>query len=217
MVNPVLSGLTLEKLLKAARKYHDTGYNRSYIQIYAQGVRETLLCYPTEDSVQKLIRFTNSWRNRTPHSALPSLTKVLRRNVGKNERLRDAALEDTCLDDASLETVQNVFEDLCAVRDFGPTGASKFLGIIQPQLCVMWDDPIRKTLDFTGKTPRYAEYLLSMRDLAMCALTDSVNRGIAKPEEYISRRLGLSPYFTLATFVNHYVWVNITLPLRKKN
>ena len=217
MVVPEISGATLDKVAYAARKYHDTGYNDSYFRAYAPALRERLLCDPDDGSVRELIKFVNSWRNRTPQTALPDLVEVLRRNVGQNQRLKDAVLEDPSLDEARLELVQRVFEDLCTVERFGPTGASKFLGIIQPQLCVMWDGPIRRALGYTGDTPRYSTYLLHMRRLAIGVLKDSESRDIARPAEHISRTLGISPYFTLATFINHYVWVNITLPLRKKN
>ena len=217
MVAPDFGGITLEKVEHAARKYHDTGYNDSYSSVYTTAIREKLLCDPDDDSVRNIIKFVNSWRNRTPQTALPELTEVLYRSVDQNQTLRDAVLEDPSLDEASLEPVQRIFEDLCNVERFGPTGASKFLGIIQPQLCVMWDGPIRRTLGYTGNTPKYSTYLLQMRRLAIEVLKDSRSRGIARPAEHISGTLGISPYFTLATFINHYVWVNITMPLRKKN
>ena len=46
MVDPVFNGITLEKLLKAARKYHDTGYNDSYLMVYTPATREEVAGRP---------------------------------------------------------------------------------------------------------------------------------------------------------------------------
>ena len=109
---------------------------------------------------------------------------------------------------------------MCEVKHFGPTGASKFLGIIHPQLCVMWDRPIRDFLGYNkyGKIPDYSDFLRQMRVLALEVMDDASKRHeIVDPAAYISRKGRYDPPFTLATLVNHFVWVTITLPLQKKS
>ena len=217
MVVPEICGITLEKVKSAARTYDDMGYNCSYKKVYnPPDFRKKLASDPDEDSVHKLIKFVNSWSNRTRYSTRPHLHKVLCKNAGRNSALRKVSLEDPYLDEGSLKKIQCVFDELCKVKYFGPTGASKFLGIIQPQLCVMWDEPIRKWLGYGGKRPRYSVFLKDMRKLALDVRADAKSRGVDDPAGCISRKLGLDPPFTLATFINHYVWVNITLPLQKK-
>ncbi|MCE2466356.1 MAG: hypothetical protein J4G01_09905, partial [Dehalococcoidia bacterium] len=48
-------------------------------------------------------------------------------------------------------------------------------------------------------------------------LADAGRRDIADPAAHISRNVGFEVPFTLATLINHYVWVNITMPLQKRN
>ena len=212
--------ITFDRVARATCIYNKMGYNRSYLQVYKQTFREKLISEPESDSVRSLVKFVNSWSNRTRYCTLPDLLAVLRGNTARNASLRKEQLESPDLRASSLETVQAIFEDLCNVKYFGPTGASKFLGIIHPQLCVMWDEPIRKELGYAnyGEIPNYSAYLQQMRGLSLEVLEDAVNRhGIVAPADYISQKQGYDPPFTLATLVNHYVWVNITLPLQKKS
>ena len=218
MVNPdQLSRITLAKVQKAEVKYHSRGYNNSYEQVYKTCFRDKLIADPDRDSVYKLTKFVNSWSNRTRYSTLPHLEAVLHSHTKTNDQLRDVRLEGDSLDTNSLTAVQQVFEGLSGVKHFGPTGASKFLGVIQPQLCVMWDVPIRQAYGYNEKAPDYADYLVKMRKLALKVLVDAGKRGIADPATHISSRVGFDVPFTLATLINHYVWVNITMPLQKRN
>ena len=218
MVNPAqLSLVTLAKVEKAEVKYHSRGYNTSYEEVYKTCFRDKLIADPDADSVLKLTKFVNSWSNRTRYSTLPELEGVLCSHKKTNALLRDVRLEGDSLEGDSLAAVQQVFEGLRSVKHFGPTGASKFLGVIHPQLCVMWDVPIRKVYGYNGKAPDYADYLVKMRKLALKVLAEAGKRGIANPAAHISRKVGFAVPFTLATLINHYVWVNITMPLQKRN
>ncbi len=217
MVNPAqLSRVTLAKVEKAEVKYHSRGYNTSYEEVYKTCFRDKLIADPDSESVLKLTKFVNSWSNRTRYTTLPELESVLRSHTKTNAQLRDVRLEGDSLDSRSLDAAQNVFEGLSRVKHFGPTGASKFLGVIQPQLCVMWDVPIRKLYGYSEKAPDYASYLVKMRKLALKVLSEAGKRGIADPATHISHNVGFEKPFTLATLINHYVWVNITMPLQKR-
>ena len=218
MVNPdQLSRVTLAKVEKAAVKYHSRGYNSTYEEVYKACFREKLIGDPDRDSVHRLTKFVNSWSNRTRYSTLPHLEAVLSSHTKTNAQLRDVRLEGDILDSESLIAVQQVFDELSSVKHFGPTGASKFLGVIQPQLCVMWDVPIRNVYGYREKAPDYADYLVRMRKLALKVLADAGKHGIADPASHISHKVGFTEPFTLATLINHYVWVNITMPLQKRN
>lgn len=218
MVNPAqLSRVTLAKVEKAEVKYHSRGYNTSYEEVYKTCFRDKLIADPDRDAVLKLTKFVNSWSNRTRYSTLPELEAVLFQHTETNALLRDVRLEGDNMDSCSLDAVQEVFGELSSVKHFGPTGASKFLGVIQPQLCVMWDVPIRKVYGYSEKAPDYADYLVKMRKLALKVLSDAGKRGISNPAEHISQNVGFDKPFTLATLINHYVWVNITMPLQKRN
>jgi len=218
VVNPdQLSRVTLAKVEKAETKYHSRGYNRTYEEVYKACFRERLITNPDKDSVLRLTKFVNSWSNRTRYSTLPHLEAALSSHTKTNDQLRDVRLEGESLDSGSLAAVQSVFQELSSVKHFGPTGASKFLGVIQPQLCVMWDVPIRKVYRYSEKAPDYADYLVKMRKLALRVLADAGRRDIADPAAHISRNVGFEVPFTLATLINHYVWVNVTMPLQKRN
>ena len=218
MVNPdQLSRVTLAKVEKAEAKYHARGYNSTYEEVYKACFRERLITNPDKDSVLRLTKFVNSWSNRTRYSTLPHLEAVLSSHTKTNDHLRDVRLEGDSLDSGSLDAVQSVFQELSSVKHFGPTGASKFLGVIQPQLCVMWDVPIRKVYGYSEKAPDYADYLVKMRKLALRVLADAGRRGITDPADNISKKIGFRVSYTLATLINHYVWVNVTMPLQKRN
>lgn len=222
MVRDERFDISFEKVIETAGRYENTGYNRSYLQVYERSLRDKIIDVPDSDSVYRLIKFVNSWRNRTRYSILPELLAVLSQNTERNATLRQVRLESPSLDDVSLQTVQTIFEELCRVGYFGPTGASKFLGIIHPQLCVMWDEPIRDAYGYRtnskGKVPKYSDFLLQMRELALKVLEDAAKQHeIFDPASYISEKYNLNPPFNLATFVNHYVWVTFTLPLQKKS
>ena len=220
MANSNMLDIAFDKVARASFRYNEMGYNRSYFQVYQHALRERLITDPDCQSVHSLVKFVNSWSNRTRYSTMPELLSILRRNTESNASLRTERLESPILRDSGLETVQAIFEDLCSVKHFGPTGASKFLGIIHPQLCVMWDEPIRKVLGYNkhGKVPSYSDFLRQMRILALEVSDDAAKRhGIADPAENISRKYGFDPPLTLATLVNHFVWVTITLPLQKKS
>lgn len=217
-MNPAqLSRVTLAKVEKAEVKYHSRGYNTSYEEVYKTCFRDKLIADPDSESVLKLTKFVNSWSNRTRYTTLPELEAVLCSHKTTNAELRDVRLEGDNLDSCSLDAVQEVFEGLSGVKHFGPTGASKFLGVIQPQLCVMWDVPIRKVYGYSEKAPDYADYLVKMRKLALKVQSEARKRGIANPAAHISNKVGFDKPFTLATLINHYVWVNITMPLQKRN
>ena len=209
--------ITFEKVIDAACVYNGTGYNSSYMQVYKKDLRERLIVDPDAESVKQLIEFVNSWRNRTPHRLLPELLEVFTRNTGGNAALQGVDLESSALDDAKLKTVQHIFEELCSVPGFGATGASKFLGIVHPQLCVMWDIPIREAYGCRwSKVPRYSGFLRQAQVLAKKVMDDATkNHGIVNPADCISDMLDIRPHFTLATFINHYLWVTFTIPVRK--
>ena len=70
----------------------------------------------------------------------------------------DVPLESNDLCKSVWQDVQSAFMNLSKVYGFGATGASKFLGALYPQLCVMWDrgsvTPLAILTD-TGKKNRH--------------------------------------------------------------
>ena len=191
--------ITFCKTLAAAKKYQETGYNSAFQKVYSSALRNKLIDDPDELEVKKLIKFTNQLKNRTPENTLPDLLVILQENTKRNAHLRDVCLDDDPSDDSKLEEVQRVFEDLCSVHSFGPTGASKFLGAILPKLCVMWDKDIRESCgERSSKKPRYDLFLQKVHCLALEVVQDAkLNHGIDDPARYISEQLGITPPFSL--------------------
>lgn len=205
-------GITFCQVLAAARRYdQEVRYKHAYSKARA-AFREKSISDLDEESVGKLRWFANQWRNRTPPGILPELFAVL---VGETQRLsllRDIALETPDLEESALAEVQVIFNSLCNVQGFGPTGASKFLGILLPKLCVMWDNSIQQAYGERWRNvPRYSHFLQKVRRLALVVVEDAKqNHGVDDPSAYISWKLDISPPFTLATFINHYLWLTIT-------
>jgi hypothetical protein len=216
MVSDEKFNITFEKVVESAGIYKErTTYHLPFTKVYDRALRKKLSNDPNEESVRRLIWSVNQLRNRTSVSKYPKLPSdllaVLSRNTGRNASVRGVALESPVLSEATLESVQHIFRELCNVRGFGRTGASKFLGVLHPQLCVMWDKPIRQAYGYKGEVPEYSRFLHEMQSAALGVVADAAqNHGIANPADYISDKYGISPGFTLATFINHYIWVTFT-------
>ena len=76
----------------------------------------------------------------------------------------------------------------------------------------MWDTDIREAyFDRSNVRGReFAIFMKEMRSSANSIMADSQHRDIADPAAAISEQIGQNPPFTLAKFINDYVWLTVT-------
>ena len=203
----------------AASKY-DTGghrYNNYYRAIYHPQYPHPLVksLYRHEGQapdIGPLRRFLNQWRCRLPSESDRSVADALMELGSYREGLFNSAIEAKCLDDLVFDATESAFDRLTSIRHIGPTTASKILGVLYPRFFVMWDTDIRETyFDRSHCTGHeFAIFMKEMRSSAVSIIADARKHEIEDPAKAISNEIKQNPPFTLAKFINDYVWLTIT-------
>ncbi len=198
--------ITAEKIGEAAHYYKCT--QPPYIRAFDK-TREYLTKHREDESgcYSKLVQFTQDLNNRTNSEDEETSLDMLRQKKGRQDRLEDSELPCTI-----WQEVQEEFEAYC--KDIGPVGASKFLGVLHPQLCVMWDNSIRVAYGHRSskspqrlKPPQYCCFLYEMHRRAI--EIESESPGLAA---FLSGKLyNGSVEYSLATFINQYLWVTFSM------
>ena len=198
----------------AAKEYNNGGhrYNDYYRTVYQPDFRRSLLERCSESDARRLLLFLNQWKSRSPDRLAGLLAKFLPEVVDHLGTLSDLTLDKEEIDDSAFGIAQMVFDHLTSIRYVGPTTASKILGVLNPLFFVMWDGPIQKEYFHWEKRNgrAYSIFLNEMHKSAMFIVSDARDLGIEKPAEIISKEIGQDPPFTLAKFINDYVWLTVT-------
>ena len=201
--------LTFDKVILAADLYFTKPeyqkYWRAYAEVDSVAFRSRLVNSPDPAAIEQVRTFLNRWSTRAPAAVCPKILEVFQANRSEMAALSTVKLESPALDAAILKTVDAVFTELCRIDRFGPTGASKTLGVLNPGLFVMWDDPIRKAYQCGSTKPSYSKFLTRMQAAAHRVIATS---GATSPGEYVRGKYGFS--FPLSNFINYYVWVTFT-------
>ena len=198
----------------AAAEYNngEHNYNEYYRVVYKPDFRGFLSERCSESDVRKLLRFLNQWRSRRPDRLASVLATSLPEVISNLGVLSGSALDTDDLDDSAFGYTTLAFNSLTSIQDVGPTTASKILGVLNPSLFVMWDGPIQK--EYCNWQKRnghaYSNFVKEMRNSALSIVADSRKRGIEDPAETISKEIKQNPPFTLAKFINDYVWLTVT-------
>lgn len=231
----IKDNITFEKLSWAAfmaRIFGDTGPD-AYMSIYRDvEFRKSLVnkpsVVPVEQVRNRLIGgFLNKWRSRFPNSS-ESAAAILTRIEGVRPLLQATlmlSIETVDLD--SLFTVDGrqlsvhqgiaeVFNAVANCYGFRTTEGAKILGVLNPNLFVMWDDAI--ALHYAQGSPPnvfsgsgYAMYVRKMHCAAQQCIEDFRARyGREGPADFLSERLRLDPHVPLAKFLDEYNWIMIT-------
>lgn len=76
----------------------------------------------------------------------------------------------------------------------------------------MWDNDIQQMYFNWQKRDghAYSIFLKEMQNSARSIVTDAYQHGIEDPAEVISKEIRQHPPFTLAKFINDYVWLTVT-------
>ncbi len=208
-----------EQVRWAASEYDvgSHGYNKYYREVYQPGYPHPLtmhLCQPDDRAagIGQLRRFLNQWKCRLPSSSDKLIADVIVEIGSYREGLFDTAIESRYVDASVFGATESVFDRLHSVPRVGPTAASKILGVLYPRFFVMWDTAIREAYfdrsDVGGR--EFAIFMQEMRNSAMSIVADADEHGITDPAGTISRQIGQNPPFTLAKFINDYVWLTVT-------
>lgn len=197
--------ITFEKVILAADIYFTKPeyqkYWRAYAEVDSVEFRSRLVNFPDLAAIEQVRTFLNRWSTRAPAAVCPKILEVFKANQAEIAALSTVKLESPALDEATLKAVEDVFTDLCRIYRFGPTGASKTLGVLNPSLFVMWDDHIRKAYK-CGTKPSYSKFLIRMREAAHRVMATS---GATSPGEYVRGKYGFS--FPLSNFITYYIWL----------
>ena len=200
--------ITFDKVILAADIYFTKPeyqkYWRAYAEVDSVEFRSRLVNCPDQATIEQVRTFLNRWSTRAPAAVCSKILEVFEANREEIDALSAVKLESPALDEATLETVDDVFSELCRIYRFGPTGASKTLGVLNPSLFVMWDWPIRKAYK-CGTKPSYSKFLTRMREAAHRVMATS---GATSPGEYVRRKYGFS--FPLSNFITYYIWLTFT-------
>jgi hypothetical protein len=199
----------------AAEEYNngEHGYNGYYRNVYESDFRTSLLKRCSQSDAEKLVRFLNQWKSRRPPELAHVLSTSLPEIINYLAPLIELALDDEELDRSTFDTAEAAFDSLRLVQYVGPTTASKILGVLNPGFFVMWDGPIQKEYFYWEKRNGYSyqSFLKEMRNSALSIVGDARKKhGIPDPAKTISKEINQRPPFTLAKFINDYVWLTVT-------
>jgi len=201
---------------------------RAYISIYRDTkFRWSLVHEPAKVSLSdirdKLIAgFLNKWRTRFPNNdeSAAAIRNTLAKRASLLEKLDVLRIDDVdfcrtiAIDGSNVlisDAIANIFDGLAWAYGFNTTMAAKVMGVLNPQLCVMWDNSIalHYGASFNGKG--YMDFLRKMQILAQSCLSDFAKRCRgANLATHLSQRLGYTPPLTLAKYLDEYNWITIT-------
>lgn len=198
-----------------AAQAYNTGehrYNDFYRSVYCADFRRSLLERSSEADAEKLLRFLNQWKSRCPYRVSQKLSTALPEVACHLAPLSDAAIDAGDLHDSAFSSAERAYDSLVSIPRVGPTIASKILGVLNPGFFVMWDKDIQQKYfdrqERNGHT--YTVFLKAMENSARSIVADAHKYGIEEPAVVISKEIQQNPPFTLAKFINDYIWLTIT-------
>ena len=209
--------ITFDKVSRAAEIYfvEKAGKYRRYWNAYQKvncpALRDKLLYDPNEDSLNRVIGFLNNWRCRLSYESFrPVLLNALDSNLDDISFVCDGNLQSCHQDKLKMRVVQGVFLNFLAGQGIGPTVASKILGILNPDLFVMWDGPIQEEYGYRYRSkPDYSRFIVKMGEEAQRVVESC---GSGDPVGELSVRYGerFGGPFPLSSLINYYLWLTFT-------
>lgn len=205
---------TYDQVLWAAVEYEKGAhqYNSYYREVYNGDYRAGLLDRCSESDAKFLLQFLNQWKSRRPANLVGVIASTLPTVVRRLGPTLESALDDADLDDEVFLASELAFDTLISLQHVGPTTASKILGVLNPQFFVMWDGPIQQLYFHWEKRNghAYSLFMEEMRNSALSIVADADKKGVLCPADAISNEICQQPPFTLAKFINDYVWLTVT-------
>lgn len=133
--------ITLIKLIKASCLFHWVyARDTSYDDILTKPFWRNLSQLKPKD-VEEILKFLNKWKCRLPYSCKHQLLNSLSRQIPQFvNSLQRSRLESITLSQNTQNIIINAYNILNSV--IKPTGTSKVLHLINPELFPMWDQKI---------------------------------------------------------------------------
>ena len=209
-----LSPTTYAQVCWAAQVYNtgEHSYNEFYRAVYSADFRRSLLERSSEADAERLLRFLNQWKSRRTYQLAHQFPDVLPKVACHLVPLSGVAIEAGESGDYIFDSAKQAFDSLVSIPNVGPTTASKILGVLNPGFFVMWDNAIQQKYFNRRKRDghTYSIFLKEMQKSAASIVADAHKHGIEEPAVVISKAIRQRPPFTLAKFINDYIWLTVT-------
>ena len=188
------------------------GYNRYFRDVYQPDFRTSLIHGCSESDAKRLLRFLNRWKSPTWAKLDVVLSDTLPEVLRHLGPLVKLDLDEEKIDLSVFTGTERAFDTLTSLQYIGPTTASRILAVLNPGFFVMWDSRIQKEYFHWEQRNghAYQEFIKEMRKSALSVVEDSRKYGIDDPAGSISEDICQRPPFTLAKFINDYVWLTVT-------
>lgn len=117
--------------------------------------------------------------------------------------------------DKKEHSIKKSYETVISIGNgFSHTATSKFLHVLNPELFVIWDGPMRKHYKKHAGIPAspdgYFEYMKKMQEALLKVSKSFPAKNGSCPAKFISRKLGIKNPKTLVKFLDEYNWISIT-------
>lgn len=216
--------LSFESLAWASLYYHHmTNYDDHYRRLLQYEIISTLRTNPGNSTIaqvkDKIIKgFLLKWGCRPLQATDDLAQRIIQATTQIQEhlqRLNGMKLIDLDLD-GNGDAIKNCYETVVNIGSgFSHTAASKFLHIVNPELFVIWDGPMRKHYrkhyNIAENADGYFEYMKKMQKGLQQKVLPSffATNGLCHAE-FLSRKLGIDPPKTLVKYLDEYNWITIT-------
>ncbi len=218
--------LSFESLAWASLFYHhmaNSNHDEHYRNLLTADIVSTLRTNPTDLTLKEVREniiqgFLNPWgcrlANNTHDVLAAQIIQVTRQIHEDLQSLNGTKLLDLDLDN-NKTAIKNCYQEMANIGNrFSHTAASKLLHIINPELFVMWDRPMRthcrNIYNILEGEEGYFEYMKKMQK-GLRQVLDSFPRAKEEcPAEFLSKKLGIEPPKTLVKYLDEYNWITIT-------
>lgn len=218
--------LSFESLAWASLFYHHTASpdeSNGYRTLLDSTVISTLRTNPAQLTVEQvtdeiITGFLNKWGcrlARNNHDFLAKRIKEASVQIKEDlQGLNGAKLIDLDLD-RSGNAITRCYQAMVGIgQGFSHTAASKLLHMINPELFVMWDRPMRMSYkeDYAIREDAagYLDFMKKMQEGLQKVLKSFPDSKEGCPAEFLANKLGITTHKTLVKHLDEYNWITIT-------
>lgn len=218
--------LSFKSLAWASLFYQRTAIldeENGYRTLLDSTVISTLRTNPADLTIEQvkgeiISKFLNKWGCRLAkknHDVLAKKLIEVTEHLKKDlQGLKGAKLIDLNL--GSNETaIKNCYQTMAGIgNNFSHTAASKLLHMINPELFVMWDGPMRKGYKedyvITADAAGYFDFMNKMQEGLQKVSQSFLSAHEGCPAEFLSKKLEIKTPKTIVKHLDEYNWITIT-------
>ena len=150
--------------------YNILGEDDAYIEARINISNESL------DKGKTIYTFLNKWRTRTSQEVIKPLNDLLKNDFGNTIKdLHQSLTEVDFANELIKGKIKKVYNLLTDITHIGPTGASKILHMLKPDLFVAWDRTIIEKYEKNGTPESYIDFLREMQSFGKSILAAKVD------------------------------------------